>query len=283
MPDMTPAASVNPPAQRMPAYFFAHGAGPCFFMDWPYGAPDTWDRLGQWLRSMGPQVQALAGRPAAIVVVSAHWETSPLRVNGLHLNGLLYDYGGFPPHTYALRYPAPGSAPLAGRVAGLLADCGFEVQRDEDRGLDHGVFIPLMLAYPEADIPVVQLSLHPSLDPAFHYAVGQALAPLRDEGVLLLGSGMSYHNRPDFGPGAQQLAQAFDAWLTDAVCARMGAARAEQLARWLQAPGARQAHPREEHLLPLIVMAGAAGQEPAYATFAEPIAGIPVSCYRFGG
>ena len=133
---MTPAASVNPPAQRMPAYFFAHGAGPCFFMDWPYGAPDTWDRLGQWLRSMGPQVQALAGRPAAIVVVSAHWETSPLRVNGLHLNGLLYDYGGFPPHTYALRYPAPGSAPLAGRVAGLLADCGFEVQRDEDRERD---------------------------------------------------------------------------------------------------------------------------------------------------
>ena len=283
MPDVATAASPKSSVQRMPAYFFAHGAGPCFFMDWPYGAPDTWDRLGQCLRSMGPQVQALAGRPAAIVIVSAHWETAPLRVNGLHRNGLLYDYGGFPSHTYALRYPAPGGPLWADRVAGLLGNGGIEVQRDDDRGLDHGVFIPLMLAYPEADIPVVQLSLHPSLDPAFHYAVGQALAPLRDEGVLLLGSGMSYHNRPDFGPGAQQLAQAFDAWLTDAVCACVGADRAKQLALWLQAPGARQAHPREEHLLPLMVVAGAAGQEPAHATFAEPIAGIPVSCYRFGG
>lgn len=281
MPDVSTAPQT--PASRMPAYFFAHGAGPCFFMDWPYGAPDTWDRLGQWLRALGPEAQALAGRPQAIVVVSAHWEAAPLRVNGLHRNGLLFDYGGFPPHTYELSYPAPGSAPWADRVAGLLGKGGFDVHHDDDRGLDHGVFIPLLLAHPDADIPVVQLSLHPSLDPAYHLAVGQALAPLRDEGVLLLGSGMSYHNRPGFGPDAQQLARAFDAWLTDAVCARTGDERAAQLARWAQAPGARQAHPREEHLLPLMVMAGAAGHEPAHATFAEPIGGIPVSCYRFGG
>jgi len=266
----------------MPAYFFAHGAGPCFFMDWTHGPVDTWDGLGQWLRSLASDAQALAGRPSAIVVVSAHWEAAPLRVNGLHHGGLLYDYGGFPPHTYSLRYPAPGSEPWAGRLVTLLRAGGIEAQLDDERGLDHGVFIPLMLAYPEADIPVVQLSLHPSLDPAFHLAVGRAIAPLRDQGVLLLGSGMSYHNRPGSDPGARALAQDFDTWLTEAVCQRTGQDRERLLCQWAQAPGARQAHPREEHLLPLMVIAGAAGQASGQATFAEPIGEIPVSCYRFG-
>lgn len=276
----TIVATENPGGvPRMPAYFLAHGAGPCFFMEWTHGPLDTWDGLAIWLRS----ISADAGMvPQAIVVVSAHWEAAPLHINGLHRSGLVYDYGGFPPHTYELCYRAPGSVAIAQRLQVLLGEQDIESVRDDDRGLDHGAFIPLMLAYAEATIPVVQLSLHSSLSPADHIALGRALSPLRDEGVLLLGSGMSYHNRPGLGVGAAQLADQFDVWLTQSVCAHTGAERDLRLRRWLDAPGARQAHPREEHLLPLMVVAGAAGDEPARSTFAEHIAGIPVSCYRFG-
>ena len=273
------ATDGEPTGTRMPAYFLAHGAGPCFFMEWTQGPRDTWTRLGAWLQSM----ESDAGRrPRAIVVISAHWEAHPLRVNGQHRSGLLYDYGGFPAHTYELQYPAPGSQELARRVQALLVAQGLSCDADDERGLDHGVFIPLMLAYPAADIPVVQLSLHPSLDPETHQAMGRALAPLREEGVLLLGSGMSYHNRVSTEPGAEQMALGFDQWLQDAVCQHTGDARARQLNAWLDAPGARRAHPREEHLLPLMVIAGASEGDAARASFCEPIGNIPVSCFRFG-
>ena len=264
---------------RMPAYFIAHGAGPCFFMEWTHGPRDTWEPLGAWLRAMSNDLRA---KPKAIVVVSAHWEAAPIRINGLHESGLLFDYSGFPPHTYALEYPVPGSQPVAARLRQLLQEQGIDAVIDDQRGLDHGVFIPLMLAYPAADVPVVQLSLHPSLDPALHLAIGRAIAPLRDEGVLLIGSGMSYHNRPGPGEEAKRNAEAFDAWLSAAVCTPSAVERESQLARWSHALGAREAHPREEHLLPLMVTAGSAGDEPAVATFAEKIAGIPVSCFHFG-
>ena len=264
---------------RLPTYFMAHGAGPCFFMEWTHGPRDTWERLGAWLRNLSSDLRE---RPKAIVVVSAHWEAAPIRINGLHRDGLLYDYNGFPAHTYALEYPAPGSSVVAERIQQLLAQHGIDSLIDDERGLDHGVFIPLMLAFPGADIPVVQISLHPSLAPALHLAIGAALAPLRDEGVLLLGSGMSYHNRPGPGEEARRLADAFDEWLNSAVGAPDLVQRSQQLCRWHEAPGAAQAHPREEHLLPLMVMVGAAGDEPVKATFAEKIAGIPVSCFRLG-
>lgn len=264
---------------RLPTYFIAHGAGPCFFMEWNHGPRDTWDRLGTWLRNLSV---GLREAPKAIVVISAHWEAAPIRINGLHRSGLLYDYGGFPAHTYQLEYPAPGSSSVASRIQQLLSESGIDSQLDDDRGLDHGVFIPLMLAFPGAHIPVVQVSLHPSLAPALHLAMGEALAPLRDEGVLLIGSGMSYHNRPGAGAESRRLADAFDAWLNHAVCVGDFKQRARQLCDWHAAPGAGQAHPREEHLLPLMVMVGAAGKEPVEATFAEKIAGIPVSCFRLG-
>ncbi|MDN3518151.1 class III extradiol ring-cleavage dioxygenase, partial [Aquisalimonas lutea] len=175
--------------QALPTLFVPHGAGPCFFMDWE--PADTWARMERWLRSVPELVGA---RPKAVLVVSGHWEAPELTLNAQEQPPLLYDYSGFPPHTYQLRYPAPGSSELAARVQALLQASGQGAELDHDRGLDHGVFIPLKLIYPNADVPVVQLSLKRDLDPAYHLAAGRALTSLRREGVLIVGTGMSYHN-----------------------------------------------------------------------------------------
>lgn len=246
-------------------------------MDWD--PPDTWNQLAAWLTGLG---SSLGARPDAVVVISGHWEEDTFTVTGHPHPPLIYDYYGFPESTYQLTYPAPGSPELARRISDLLERAGIPARVDAQRGLDHGVFIPFKLIYPKAEIPMLQLSLKARLDALEHLAAGLALQPLRQENVLIVGSGMSYHNLRGFFGGAGQRADQFDEWLTEAACAPNTKLRAERLAGWAQAPSAREAHPREEHLIPLMVAAGAAGDDIGTQVFSARIMGARISAYRFG-
>lgn len=263
----------------MPVYFIPHGGGPCFFMEWTNGPKDTWDKTAEFLRSIPADVGT---KPSAILVISGHWEAGDFSVaSGAH-PALIYDYSGFPPSTYTLRYDAPGDPTLATRVSALLGEAGLKVEQDAGRGWDHGVFIPLKVAFPAADIPLLQLSLKRGLDPRIHLAAGRALAPLRDEGVLILGSGMSFHNMRGFGnPRFKDVSDEFDAWLS-ATVELPEAKRDARLANWSDAPGARMSHPREEHLLPLMVAAGAATDSVGTHVFSDRVMQTTISAYRFG-
>lgn len=227
------------------------------------------------------------GQPSAIVLVSAHWECSrPTLTSGV-APGLIYDYGGFPEEMYRLQYPAPGAPDLAERAASLLGEAGFDPALDADRGFDHGVFIPLLLMYPDASIPVIQLSLLSSLDPQAHVEMGAAIRSLVDDDVLILGSGFTFHNMNAFGPahpvtGRDPENEAFEAWLRD-TCTNTDLDESERTTRfvkWAEAPGARWCHPREEHLLPLHVCYGA-GAGPATQVFDDLVLGKRTSGYAW--
>ena len=263
----------------LPTFFIPHGGGPCFFMDPPPGWPrDSWDSLAGFLRRLDASI---GRRPRAAIVVSGHWEERNPTVNSGARPPLLFDYGGMPPHTYRLTWPAPGAPDVAEEVRELLERAGFATQENDRRGYDHGVFVPFKLVYPRADVPVVQLSLLASLDAAQHLAMGRALASLRYSEILIVGSGMSHHNLQDFFSGrGNDMAEAFDAWLGDAVSDP--AVRDASLAGWQGAPGGRIAHPRPEHLLPLMVAAGAAPGERAERVFHGHVVGKPLSGFRFG-
>ncbi len=263
---------------KQPTLYLPHGGGPCFFMEWTMGPRDTWDHMAEWLRSIPGSLPAT---PTALLVVSAHWEAPAPTVTTAQAPPLLYDYSGFPPSTYQLKWPAPGSPELAARVQQLLGGAGIDAKGDASRGFDHGVFIPLKVAYPEPRIPTVQLSLRAGLDPIEHLAIGRALAPLRDEGVLIVGSGMSYHNMRGFmDPRTRDVSARFDAWLAGAIAAE-ASERDASLADWSHAPMARESHPREEHLLPLMVVAGAAGADRGKQVLHDEVMGAVVSAFRF--
>lgn len=225
----------------------------------------------------------LPSQPVAIVSVSGHWEEPEFTVATSEHPPMVYDYYGFPEHTYRIKYSAPGSRAVAARVSQLLRDAGITVNEDPERGFDHGTFVPLAVMYPQARIPVVSLSLRANLSAIEHLRMGAALAPLREEGVLVMGSGLSYHNlralrmASTAGPVSDQ----FEAWLTQAVTDPDPASRAQHLARWDSAPAARLAHPREEHLIPLMVAAGAAGDSPGALDFRERVWGVSMASYRF--
>jgi aromatic ring-opening dioxygenase catalytic subunit (LigB family) len=268
--------------ERLPTLFIPHGGGPCFFMDWTLmgGPADTWKATEAWLRGLA---ESLPQRPKAIVVVSGHWEEAAFTASTAAEPSMIYDYTGFPAHTYELKYPAPGAPQLAERIVELLTAAGLPARTDASRGFDHGIFIPFMLIFPESNIPVVPLSLKRDLDPAEHLAAGRALRALRDEGVLIVGSGMSYHNMRGFStPAATAPSEAFDRWLTQAVSDEDPRHRWESLAHWDEAPAARNAHPREEHLLPLMVAAGAAADETGERVFSDVAMMARLSGYRFG-
>lgn len=265
------------PMARTPVVFLPHGGGP-----WPWMAPRAFgplDTLRAYLSGLPGLPEA---PPRAILLVTAHWEAPRPTVSSGARPGMLYDYAGFPPHTYEITWPAPGDPALARRVQDLLAAAGFDPAEDPARGFDHGTFVPLAVAYPEAQIPTVQLSLIHGLDPDTHLAMGRALRPLRDEGVFVIGSGMSYHDMRGFGTarGAQD-AERFDAWLQETV-RRPFAERDEALRAWAHAPSARACHPREEHLMPLLVAAGAAGEDPGRVPFSDLVLGTRVSAVHFG-
>lgn len=250
-------------------------------MDMPPGWPaDLWDGMKAYLRGLPATLEE---QPRAILIISGHWLTRRPTLNVAEQPTLLYDYYGFPEHTYHLTYPVAGAASLAPRVQALLAEAGLATDMEARRGLDHGVFIPLKVSYPEADIPVLQLSLQQDLDPAQHLAIGRALAPLRDEGVLIIGSGMSYHNLSHFGPGpGDNDAEQFDTWLNETLTQVPAARREQRLIDWEAAPGGRASHPTSEHLIPLMVAVGAAHDAPGTREYNERLLGKLISGFRFG-
>lgn len=270
------------PNARLPTLYIPHGGGPCFFMEpFPGFPPTLWDSMAAYLRGIPA---AIGQCPKAALVVSGHWECPVPTVLNAEQHTLLFDYYGFPEHTYRLSYPAPGSAEVAARVRVLLTLADIASEEEHGRGLDHGVFVPFKLIYPDADVPIVQLSLLHNLDPAQHLAMGRALASLRDEGVLIVGSGNSYHNLGEFispSKDAGALSAQFDAWLGATVEAPP-AERERLLTNWHEAPGARAAHPRSEHLLPLMVVAGAAGNDAGRVVYREQMFGKMFSGYQFG-
>ena len=260
-----------------PTFFINHGGGPCFFLR-PGPMRTTWKPLEDYLEGFA---SALSEPPRALLVISGHWEESVPTVNVSPAPPLLFDYQGFPDYTYELTWPAPGAPEIAARVRTLLNDAGLKGAASDRRGYDHGVFIPLKVAFPDANVPVVQLSMQRGLDPAVHLAIGRALTPLREQGVLIIGSGQTYHNMQGFGgAGSHTKAEAFDEWLRQAITATD--TREQSLIEWDQAPGARDAQPREDHLLPLMVAAGAASGERAIVDFHRFALGKPISGFRFG-
>jgi aromatic ring-opening dioxygenase catalytic subunit (LigB family) len=216
-------------------------------------------------------------RPEAILVISAHWEESAATLLGAEAPAMFYDYYGFPDEAYAITYPAPGSPALAERIAGLLEKSAIPNRIDPERGFDHGLFIPLKLMYPEADIPSLQLSLLRGLNPGAHIALGKALRELMSENILVVGSGFSFHNMRAFSWQATDepdpANDAFQDWLIETCTGQLTEAEREQrLVEWEQAPSARYCHPREEHLLPLHACQGMAGK-PAELVFDDRILG----------
>ncbi len=264
----------------LPTLFVPHGGGPCFFMDPAGGPPDPmWRPMQDYLAGL---IASLPERPRAILMVSGHWETDEITVHVGEHPALLYDYHGFPEHTYRLRWDAPGAPDVARRAAALLQAKGRTVREESLRGWDHGVFVPMKVAVPGADIPLAQMSLRRDLDATDHIAIGAALAPLRDEGVLIVGSGMSFHNMRARGPQVTPVAGAWDDALTAAVTDPDPVRRRASIARWDDLPNARFAHPEAEHLLPLMVALGAGGDGPAVRDFRDGVIGWVVSGYRFG-
>ena len=233
------------------------------------------------------ELAAALPRPEAIVVASAHWLAHSPQVGGAPQPATIHDFHGFPRELYALDYPAPGAPMLAARAASLLDAAGLHTRLDPSRGLDHGAWVPLRLLYPQADIPVVPLSIQPGLGPAHQYAVGKALAPLREEGVLVVGSGSITHNLHDFRAGYGESREApyvrpFTGWIEQ----RLAAGDVDALLDYRrQAPFAERAHPTDEHLLPLFVALGAAG-ESAHARRIDAgidLGFLAMDIYRFDG
>jgi 4,5-DOPA dioxygenase extradiol len=232
----------------LPSLFVSHGA-PTLILENGPGC--------DFLRGLGKDLP----KPKAVLAVSAHWETDRPTLSAAARPETIHDFFGFPDQLYRMRYPAPGAPELAERATSLLNASGLRPSIDKERGLDHGAWVPLMLMYPEADIPVLQLSIQPARGTAHHISVGRALQVLRDEDVLILASGGAVHNLRALAwnrSGApESWAQGFDDWLVHKV---ESSAVDDLVAYRDQAPGAVQSHPRDEHLMPLFVAVGAAGE-----------------------
>lgn len=265
--------------QRLPTYYISHGGGP-----WPYMAGPFRARMATLEQSLSDIRAELGDVPRAVLVISGHWEEPGFAISSGEQPGMVYDYSGFSEELYEIRYRAPGSPALARRVQDLLHDADVHARLDPERGFDHGTFSLMKPLYGEETMPVVQLSLDPAFDPAQHLRVGRALAPLRDEGVLIVGSGASYHNlRQTPTPDVQDAARQFDAWLRRVV-SEPAEHRARQLIDWTSAPFARLAHPREDHLIPLMTVVGAAGEDPAAIAYHQDdfFDVLPMTSFRFG-
>lgn len=263
---------------RQPTFFLSHGGGP-----WPWLDGAFRIQFDKVERSLLEVVASLPAKPKAILVISGHWEEDRFTVMSAPSPGMVYDYGGFPKHTYEIRYAAPGAPEVAQRVKELIEAAGLPAALDPERGFDHGTFVPLAVMYPDADMPVLQLSVRRGYDPSEHLALGRALAPLREEGVVIVGSGLSYHNLRAFGEAARDPSEAFDGWLGEAL-GEQPEMRTRRIENWESAPAARIAHPEEDHLIPLMVALGAAEQDPATRIYHEQgfMGGVTASSYRFG-
>ena len=258
-----------------PVLFLSHGGGPM---------PLLGDASHQQLIQFTQEITQTFTKPSAILVISAHWEESQPTITSAAFPPLIYDYSGFPKAAYEIKYPALGAPELANKVFNLLTNAGIAAKLDDQRGFDHGVFVPLKLMYPQANIPCVQLSLVNSLQPQQHIQIGKALASLRNDNVLVIGSGFTFHNMRAFFTVATKESQAmnatFEQWIID-TCSNNQYTEAEReyrLIHWEIAPAARFCHPREEHLLPLLVCYGVAG-EAANKVFELEILGKMSSAY----
>lgn len=264
-------------ATRLPTYFISHGGGP-----WPW-LPDRRQAMHSLEVSLANMPKEIGVVPKAILMISGHWEENDFAVMSSPAPGMIYDYGGFPAFTYQIKYTAPGAPAVAARVHELLKAAGLPTHLDATRGFDHGVFAPMEIMYPQADVPLLQVAIHHSYDPEAHLALGRALAPLRDEGVLIVGSGLSYHNLRLFGPAGKLPSAEFDKWLDGALNSEPQT-RTALLKSWEEAPSARVCHPQEDHLIPLMAAVGAAENEKATRVYHDEnvVGGITASSYRFG-
>ena len=261
----------------LPTYFISHGGGP-----WPW-VPKMREMFANLETSLNDMVAEWDTPPKAILMVSGHWEGAQVEVMATQRPPMIYDYSNFPKETYEVVYPAKGAPEFARRALELLVDAGFDAKLNLEQGYDHGVFVPMHVMYPKADIPLFQVSILSSYDPKEHFALGRALSALRKEGVMIIGSGLSYHNLQRLGPEAAEPSAAFDAWLND-VMQMLPQDRTAQLEAWENAPSARICHPEEDHLVPLFVALGAAEDEPAATVYHEPdmMGSIAASGFRFG-
>lgn len=260
---------MNPVASRFPAIFVNHGGGPLPLLGRQPGIVNELQKVRSEF------FLTTSNKPKGIVVISAHWESDPIQITSSPTPSMYYDYSGFPPESYQYKYDAPGSPTLANKIHDLLSSKGIKSELNSKRGYDHGVFVPLMIVYPEADIPVVSISLHKSLAPDIHIQLGKALETLRnkdDDGILILGSGFTFHNMQSFfhpSPRTYDASSKFNEWLKETLLSNNSNVDSsnsnydtmiEKLRAWERiAPCARQCHPREEHFIPLLVIAGAAG------------------------
>lgn len=237
-----------------PILYIPHGGGPL---------PILGDKEHEKMISFLKGIVERLSEPSAILVISAHWEEDQATITGSSHPGLIYDYYGFPEAAYQIQYPAPGHPQLAGQILELIKNGGIPARLDKQRGFDHGMFIPLMLMYPKAHIPCIQLSLFKNLDPGQHINLGKAIRSLREKNVLIIGSGMSFHNLKRFfskGNDGDKENDEFDSWLIE-TCTSVDLLpdeRERRLVEWQKAPSARYCHPREDHLLPLHVCYGIA-------------------------
>lgn len=237
--------------------FVSHGGGPL-----PLLGDPAHDDLIDCLKSITKKID----KPSAILVISAHWEQCTVTITSGANPNLIYDYSGFPEQSYNIEYPCSGEPVLADKIHTALKQAGIDSQLNDQRGFDHGVFVPLKIMYPDADIPCVQLSLLNSLDPDQHIKIGQALKNLDYGKLLIIGSGFTFHNmKAIFSADKSQSRaknHAFEQWLlqTCSDTAINEDERSERLVNWPSAPAARYCHPREEHLMPLHVCYGAAGK-----------------------
>jgi len=236
--------------------YFSHGGGPL---------PILGDHSHKAMVDFMRQLPSRLNKPDVILVISAHWEEGTATLLGARSPSMLYDYYGFPNEAYEITYPAPGDPALANQIVELLSQNDIPARVDSQRGFDHGLYIPLKLMYPEADIPSLQLSLLRGLDPIMHLALGAALRDLINENIMVVGSGFSFHNMRSFswggGDAPDPANDDFQNWLIDVCTSELSQGeREKRLIEWQKAPSARYCHPREEHLLPLHVCAGMANK-----------------------
>lgn len=265
----------------LPTYFLSHGGGP-----WPW-LPEratTYEKLEKSLHRVRDEI---TGGLKAILMVSGHWEEQQgFAVMSSANPPMLYDYSGFPEHTYSVEYPSPGAPELAKKIHAHLAAKGYSTWLDGERGYDHGVFTIAYCMYPQADVPILQLSIRSDYDPQAHMQLGRDLAYLRNEGVVIIGSGLSYHNLRNlrYQEIAKVESAGFDQWLHEVLTGSDFASRASDIINWKQAPFARDAHPEEDHLIPLMVALGAAEAETATRIYHQDdfFGATTASSYRFG-
>ncbi|MDE3208245.1 MAG: dioxygenase [Pseudomonadota bacterium] len=263
--------------KTQPVLFISHGGGP-----WPY-IEDMRPHFARTTYGLRKLANELPQVPSAVIIVSGHWQTPGFQVSSSDHPAMEYDYSGFPEHTYHISYPAPGSPELAQKIIDTLALKNLSCQANPERGLDHGIFVPMVIMFPEANIPIVSLSIRSSFNAAEHLVLGDALSCLRHENVLIIGSGLSYHNLRQFGSTeAGIVSKTFEDWLFTTLTHPDKTIRNHRLIKWEQAPEARKAHPREDHLIPLMVIAGAAGDEPGERVILDEVWNVTMSSYRFG-